>query len=120
MNLLENPFYILGATTRDNRKHILELAEEKSLITDPALCNKAKTELITPSKRISAELAWFPGLSPRNAENVLKMVFSPVSYSLEIIKSKTVFPMFEPHDDETWDEFIGRRKIWEKRKKTNA
>lgn len=120
MNLLENPFYILGATTRDNRKRILELAEEKSLVTDPALCNKAKTELITPSKRISAELAWFPGLSPRNAENVLKMVFSPVSYSLEIIKSKTVFPMFEPHDDETWDEFIGRRKIWEKRKKTNV
>lgn len=120
MNLPENPFYILGATTRDNRKRILELAEEKSLVTDPALCNKAKTELITPSKRINAELSWFPGLSPRNAENALKIISLPVPYALDIIKNKTAFPIFEPHDDETWNEFIERRKVWEKRKKTNA
>lgn len=58
------PFAALGATPRDTRKRIFELTEERSLKLDPMVCQKAYSELTNPRKRLSAELAWFPGLSP--------------------------------------------------------
>ena len=32
MDLLQNPFYILTASPRDNRQRIMELADERSLL----------------------------------------------------------------------------------------
>lgn len=61
----ENPFYILDATTRDNRQKIVELAEEKSFDIDEDLCQKARADLTMPRNRVFAELNWFPGVSPR-------------------------------------------------------
>lgn len=58
------PFAVLGATPRDTRARIVELAEERSLELDPAACHKARSDLTTPRTRLSAEIAWFPGLSP--------------------------------------------------------
>ncbi|MGH9438372.1 MAG: hypothetical protein ACRD22_10865 [Terriglobia bacterium] len=58
------PFAVLGATPRDTRTRIVELAEERSLELDPVLCQKARSDLTNPRTRLSAELAWFPGLSP--------------------------------------------------------
>ncbi|OOV35210.1 hypothetical protein BV61_01180 [Candidatus Synechococcus spongiarum LMB bulk15M] len=65
MDLLVNPFFILGATMGDNRRRIMALAEEKSLTTDDATVpavRDAKAMLIHPRRRLSAEIGWLPGL----------------------------------------------------------
>ncbi len=67
----KNPFYILGITTRDNRQKIVEMAEDKSLELDEDVCQSAQSVLTTPSKRIDAELDWFPGISPGKVEKIL-------------------------------------------------
>jgi len=61
----QSPFAILGVTTRDDRKHIVLVAEEKSLELDYDLCQKARSDLTNPRTRLSAEIAWLPGVSPR-------------------------------------------------------
>ena len=58
------PFAVLGATLRDTRQRIIELAEDRSLEVDPAVCEKARGDLTNPRTRLAVELAWFPGLSP--------------------------------------------------------
>ena len=51
------PFAVLGATPHDTRKRIVELAEERSLELDPAVCQKARSDLTNPRTRLTAELA---------------------------------------------------------------
>ena len=65
--LHQNPFALLGVTTRDDRRRIVELAEEKSLHLDHDACQKARSDLTSPRTRLNAEMAWLPGLSPRRA-----------------------------------------------------
>jgi hypothetical protein len=69
--LHQSAFAVLGVTTRDNRKRIVELAEEKSLILDHSACQKARSDLTNPRTRLSAEIAWLPGVSPRKATQVV-------------------------------------------------
>lgn len=79
-----NPFYILEATTRDNRSKILQLAEDKSLEIDHEVCQKARSELTTPKARLNAELCWFPGLSPKRvSDTISQLKLNP--YSIEKI-----------------------------------
>ena len=56
MDLLNNPFRILGASLRDNRQKILELADDMSLVNDADLCMEARAELTNPRKRLKAEM----------------------------------------------------------------
>ena len=70
--LHQTPFAILGVTTRDNRKRIVELAEEKSLYLDHDVCQKARSDLTNPRNRLSAEIAWLPGVSPRKTSQLLE------------------------------------------------
>ena len=72
--LSNNPFFILGVTTRDHRASIIDAAEELSLELDDDICNKAKSELTNPRTRIAPELGWFPGLSPRKVKEYLKVL----------------------------------------------
>jgi hypothetical protein len=73
--LLEaSPFLVLGATTRDSRHRIVELAEEKSLVIDEQVCTAASSALITPSRRLKAEIAWLPGVSPNEAESLVSQM----------------------------------------------
>lgn len=72
MIIFNNPFYILGATTRDNRKRIIELCEEKSLLADSDKCFQARNALTTPQKRLEAEMDWLPGCSPKRVNDLLK------------------------------------------------
>jgi hypothetical protein len=65
--LHRNPFHVLGATPQDSGARLLGLAEERSLIADPAACQKACANLMSPRARLSAELGWFPGVAPREA-----------------------------------------------------
>lgn len=77
MDLLKNPFHILGATTRDHRHKIIELAEERSLLGDANECAESRSILITPSRRISAEVAWLPGVDPTLYDEILRHLDSP-------------------------------------------
>lgn len=69
--LHQTPFAILGVTTRDDRRRIVELAEEKSLELDHDVCQKARSDLTNPRTRLSAEIAWLPGVSPRKASQLV-------------------------------------------------
>ena len=70
--LHQTPFAILGVTTRDDRRRIVELAEEKSLELDHGVCQKARSDLTNPRTRLSAEIAWLPGVSPRKASQLVE------------------------------------------------
>lgn len=78
--LLSNPFALLGATTRDNKARIVELADEASLSLDHDLCQQARADLTNARTRLSAEMAWLPGVAPSKvAELVGAMRTNPLS-----------------------------------------
>lgn len=70
--LHQSAFSLLGVTTRDNRKRIVELAEEKSLELDHDVCQKARSDLTNPRTRLSVEIGWLPGVSPRKASQLVE------------------------------------------------
>ncbi len=82
--LHRNPFWLLGATTRDNRRRLVELAEERALERDAETCQKARADLTNPRRRLGAELAWLPGVSPAKAAQLAWRLFSdPLSVRAE-------------------------------------
>lgn len=86
--LHKSPFAILGVTTRDSRKVIAEHAEEKSLEIDHDACQKARSDLTHPRNRLSAEIAWLPGISPRKASQLLgRLLHDPMA-----IREETALP----------------------------
>ena len=74
MDIFDNPFWILGATLRDNRRRIMELAEEKSLLSDEDVIASASSTLTNPRKRLGAEIAWLPGVGPKKASELVAML----------------------------------------------
>ena len=79
MEILDNPFHILRATLRDDRRKIMERAEERSLIEDADQCSRARAILTHPKKRLAAELAWLPGLSPKRTAASIQVLKSDIS-----------------------------------------
>lgn len=75
-SLQQNPFALLGVTTRDDRKRIVELSEEKSLELDHVQCQKARSDLTNPRTRLSAEMSWLPGVSPRKASQLMSTLLT--------------------------------------------
>lgn len=71
-SLHANPFCLLGVTTRDDRRKIVEMAEERALHMDGDICQKARSDLTNPRTRLSSEMAWMPGVAPRTAENMVR------------------------------------------------
>jgi len=71
-SLHANPFCVLGVTTRDDRRKIVEMAEERALHLDGDICQKARSDLTNPRTRLSSEMAWMPGVAPRTAENMVR------------------------------------------------
>lgn len=71
-SLHSNPFSILGVTTRDDRRRIVAQAEDRELSADADLCQKARLDLTNPRLRLTAELAWLPGLSPTKADEIAR------------------------------------------------
>lgn len=70
----KNPFAILGLSTRDDRHRIIEVSEEKSLSFDPEVCAKARADLTNPRNRLTIEIAWLPGVSPKKTRELLSVV----------------------------------------------
>ena len=78
--LHQSPFAVLGVTTRDDRRRIVELAEEKSLELDHEICQKARSDLTNPRNRLSVEMSWLPGVSPRKASQLLDgLIHNPMA-----------------------------------------
>lgn len=70
--LHQTPFAILGVTIHDDRRRIVELAEEKSLELDHDVCQQARSALTNPRTRLSAEIAWLPRISPHTTSQLLE------------------------------------------------
>jgi hypothetical protein len=70
--LHRNPFHVLGATPRDSGARLLQLADDRALIADPAACQKAFTDLVNPRTRLAAELAWLPGVASDQAMRAIE------------------------------------------------
>ncbi len=71
MLIKNNPFYILGASTRDSKQKIIELCELKSIVSDEKACSEARLVLTNPKKRLSAEIRWFSGISPKKVNEII-------------------------------------------------
>jgi len=84
MDLLQNPFHILTASPRDNRRRIMELADERSLLLDSSECMAARSVLTNPRKRLSAEVAWLPGIGPKRVVAALSLLNSSPSELISI------------------------------------
>lgn len=74
MELLTNPFVTLGATMRDDRRRIMGLAEEMSLISDEVAVRDAAAVLTNPRRRLEAEIGWLPGLGPKQIVEVISIL----------------------------------------------
>ena len=85
MDLLKNPFHILGATTRDDKFKITDLAEGCRLLSDADECTDAESTLKRPQNRISAEIGWLPGVNPEHIDSLLKQLESPHQNLLNIV-----------------------------------
>ena len=90
MDLLQNPFRILAASPHDNRQRITELADERSLLLDSNECMEARSDLTNPRKRLSAEVAWLPGIGPKLAGEVLSLLESSPRDLLAIDKLSSI------------------------------
>ena len=90
MDLLQNPFHILNASPRDNRRRIMELADERSLLLDSSECMEARSELTNPRKRLSAEVAWLPGIGPKRVGEMLSLLESSPTDLLAVDKLSSI------------------------------
>ncbi len=71
-----SPFHLLSVSMRDDRRKIVAEAEEQALHLDAETCQKARSDLTNPRTRLSAELAWLPGLSPNRASSLVETLKS--------------------------------------------
>lgn len=90
MELLQNPFHILTATPRHNRQQLIELADERSLLIDAHDCDEARSYLINPRKRLSAEIAWLPGIGLKRTGEVLSLLKSSPTELLNLDKLPSI------------------------------
>lgn len=70
----ENAFFILKASTTDNRARLSELVEDQSLFNDPEKCSIAGSELTNPKKRIKSEVSWLLGISDNEISSLLEQL----------------------------------------------
>lgn len=83
-----NPFCLLEVTTRDDSRKIVEAAEERSLFLDHDACQQARSNLTSPRTRLSAELAWMPGVAPAMAQKLI----DAISESAPSVRSDSRLP----------------------------
>ena len=71
MSLTSNPFYVLDATPSDDRHRIIALANDRRPDVNKGVIQEARNTLLTPRKRLTAEIAWLPGLERKEIRQVL-------------------------------------------------
>ncbi|MBT5269841.1 MAG: hypothetical protein HOL70_10395, partial [Candidatus Marinimicrobia bacterium] len=114
MDLLDNPFHILGATPRDNRQRIIDLADERSLLVDADACTQARSNLTNPRKRQAAEISWLIGIGPKRAEELIARIqesptdllqeknISPIARSNLLSAAMKRLPAYSPFEVSKW------------------
>ena len=80
MKLSENPFSLLKASPRDRKVRLIELSEEAELFGDHEAAVNARNILSNPRTRLSAEIAWFPGLRPKRVRDLLDQIAQYLDY----------------------------------------
>ena len=76
MNFKNNPFWLLEASPRDSKRVLHDKAENKAFEVSEDVCRNAENILISPKKRLEAELSWFPGLSPKRIKDTLGQIIT--------------------------------------------
>lgn len=69
-----NSFCVIGATTRDDRRKIVELEEAKSLESAGDEAQKARAALTNPKGRLAQEVSWLPGVAPKKASQAVASI----------------------------------------------
>ena len=115
-SLHNSPFALLGISTRDKAIKIVEHAEEKSLFLDSDVCTKARNDLTTARNRLTAEIKWFPGVSPNRASSLLDTLIEDIDFlkddtSLPPLANANVlaaaFELLDPEmDASSWQDWI--------------
>ena len=59
MNLQTNPFFLLRVSSEAGRQDIIAAAEERSFFFESIKCIDAQNALLSPDRRLCAELDWF-------------------------------------------------------------
>ena len=59
---------------RDDKRRIIGLAEEKTLVSDEAMVRDARAVLTNPRRRLAAEIGWLPGLGPKRVSKSISIL----------------------------------------------
>lgn len=81
--LERNPFYILEASPTEKRAAIIAKAEEKSFFSEGNECDEAQASLLNPSRRVSAELEWFYGITLNQQVNIINSIRNKAEISTD-------------------------------------
>ena len=93
MYLIDNPFYLLKASPKDNRKKLLELADDAAFDIDSIKANESRSILSNPRKRLEAEISFFPG-NTSNGKKIFSS-FRSKKYDLKnLLNMRVMFKIF--------------------------
>lgn len=96
MKIEDNPFYILNCSPETTKEEIIECSEIKSLEIDEELCKEAENVLLSPQKRLEAEVGWFFSFSSDQISQRLKQIKTDFkSYILDLLMYKTKLSLAE-------------------------
>lgn len=73
MNLLNDPFHILCASVREDKRSLVVRADYRASDIGDEACNSALAMLTSPNKRLAAEVAWLPGVEPMRALKLMEI-----------------------------------------------
>ena len=110
--LHSSPFALLDVTTHDNRRRIAAQAEVKSLDLNEEVCQQAFSDLTNPRARLSAEMAWLPGIPPHKTALLLEELYNnPMTICREsglpiLAKLNLLAAVFEAMDRDDADDLI--------------
>jgi hypothetical protein len=90
MDLLENPFYILGASTTDDTARIRDLAKSNASGLSREALSELEDMLIDPYKRLKCELCWLPGVEKDQIETFLDRLKDLIQKNETISLSETL------------------------------
>lgn len=74
--LSKNPFFVLEVLPTDNRRMIISKAEEKAFFADGNECEAAQSDLLNPTRRLSAELDWFFAITAKDQAEIIESIKS--------------------------------------------
>jgi hypothetical protein len=110
--LHKSAFNILEVSVRDSREKIIDQAENKSLLIDHEICNRAQSALNTSKLRVTEELNWLPGVAPNKAKKYLEELsqgLNPVDENLKLnglVKANLLAAYLQTLDDSVKDILI--------------